>query len=199
MCEESHCEKEGRKDRPCTPEADAARGVSLDEFPTFSGEHGLGYILSACSLPRAVTFQCLPRSKSSGKLDCLGDGVACSAYLLDIGYTRVRLSMEFLINFTHFLREDGDNIRKCLRTLRFARFGHNTSPLYLAALARCLCCLRSTLLGSPVDTVHAPVALAVFCSVPVLPEEYTYFYGSTVDTVLTPVCGGFCNFHRFST
>ena len=60
------------------------------------------------------------------------------------------------------------------------------APLYLTALVRCICCLKSTLLGSTVDSVHS-----VSCTVSVLSEEYTYFYGSTVDTVLASVFGGF--------
>ena len=35
--------------------------------------------------------------------------------------------------------------------------GHDTSPVNLAALVRCLCCMRCTLLGSTVDTVLASV------------------------------------------
>ena len=76
--------------------------------------------------------------------------------------------------------------------------GYSMSIVCLTAPVRCLRCLRSTLPGSTADTVHAPVALAVSCSVSVPLEEYTNFYCSTVDTVLSSVHGGFAILHRFS-
>ena len=131
-------------------------------------EVGCSNLTFRCTLPQAVTFQWLPRQRSSGKLDCLGYGIACSAYLVDNGYTRVRLSMSFFAEF-HALREGGeenvfvyfallgstldtslcDGSHREGRGVRTSKFGHKKSLLYLAALVRCPCCLRRTRISTP--------------------------------------------------
>ena len=68
---------------------------------------------------RQSLVRCLHRPRCTGILLGGGDdfSIACSACLLDSGYTRARQKSEFLRNFTHILREGRPRILRSILVL----------------------------------------------------------------------------------